>query len=87
LFHKESSSISLALYTAALRVVILPWNEPPQAVESSFTTRLGRGEGLASVLKVPPEIHQQACFNQIKSNQSSKYQAKCLKFLLLLSTI
>ena len=51
--------IPLPLYSAALRVTLMPWDEPPQMVAASFAERLGRVRTFAEALGVPDSVHQE----------------------------
>lgn len=60
--HKaQAGQVPPDLYAAVLRVLLLPWNEPPQAVAASLQGRLQRGKDLAAVLGASPAVHEQVC--------------------------
>ncbi len=57
--QQGAAQVPAPLYAAALRVALLPWDEPPQAVAASLPDRLKRGKALARVMGVAPSVHQE----------------------------
>ena len=55
----SAAAVPAPLYAAALRVALLPWDEPPKAVPASLPERVKRGYALSQVLGVDPVAHQE----------------------------
>ncbi|KAG1670514.1 hypothetical protein FOA52_015379 [Chlamydomonas sp. UWO 241] len=57
-----------ALYVAALRTVLLPWQQTPQAVSGSFPERLARAALLSRSLGIPQDQHKIALLRALEAN-------------------
>lgn len=64
----DRSFLPLYVYTALLRVVLLPWTEAPQTVADTFLDRLKSAEGLADVFSISPDESKVAIARALAAN-------------------
>jgi hypothetical protein len=60
--------LPLYLYTALLRVAVMPWTEAPQTVADTFLERLMSANALSTVFLVAPDEHKLALARALSAN-------------------